>query len=317
MEINVINIRCPNCGAILQINDDISVIYCDYCLSRIALKSEDEIKKDIDRKRAEKELELRKEHELAEAAQRQAERERREEYERAVALEEKIKKEAELKVVTKRGVTIGSILTFIGFLGLISGTPIAILLFFGITAFVNCHKERMRIRAEIEGNISLPKLLNYTSLSCNEVKDALQSAGFSNVKCIQSNNLPENIENKGTKVQSVTINGKRVPSLSGYCAPNAEIQIMYDFVIKLPSLSRYKDSDYGFTVDALEKAGFTNIKCEPLNDLVLGIMKRPGKIESILINGSKIYSETDDWSVSNNWYLPSVQIKISYHSLNR
>lgn len=317
MELNLITIKCPSCGAILQADYDSSMICCEYCLTRINLKSESEIKKDIERKRAEKELELRKEHELAEAAQRQAERERREEYERAVALEERVKKEAELKILTKRWLIIGGVLTFIGFIGLISATPIVILLFFGIAAFRHCHSERIRIKAEIAGNINLPKLLNYTSLSCNEVKDALQSAGFLNIKCISSNKLPEHIQDKSTQVQSVIIDGKRINSLRGYCAPNAEIRIMYDFVIKLPSLSKYKESDYGFLVEALERAGFTNIKCEPLNDLVLGIMKKPGKIESISINGSEIYSETDEWSVSNKWYLPNAKITISYHSLNR
>ena len=317
MELNLTTIKCPSCGAILQVDYNSSVICCEYCLTRIALKSESEIKKDLERKRAEKELELRKEHELAEAAQRQAERERREEYERAVALEERIKKEAELKIFTKKWLIIGGVLTFMGFLGLISATPIVILLFFGIAAFVHCHSERIRIKAEIAGNISLPKLLNYTSLSCNEVKDALQSAGFSNIKCVQSNKLPEHIEDKSTKVQSVIINGKRVQTLHGYCAPNAEIRIMYDFVIKLPSLSRYKESDYGFLVEALERAGFTNIKCESLNDLVLGIMKKPGKIESVTIGSSDVYSETGDWSVSAKWYLPDIKITIRYHSLNR
>lgn len=302
MEINLKTITCPACGAVLKVNNDIGIICCEYCDTQITLKSESEIKK---------------EQELAEAAQRQAERERREEIERANREKERIKKEEELKVFTKKWTGIGIVLTSIGFIGLISATPIAMLLFLGIAAFVHCHKKRMKIKAEILGNIRLPNLLKYKSLSYNEVKDALQSAGFLNIKCIQSNNLPENIQNKGTKVQSVIIDGKTIHTLCGYCSPNAEIRIIYDFVIKLPSLSRYKDSDYGFTVEALEKAGFTNIKCEPLNDLVLGIMKKPGKIESISINGSEIYSENDDWSVSNKWYLPNAEIIISYHSLNR
>lgn len=317
MELNVNTIKCPSCGAILQINDEISYICCEYCLTKITLKNESEIKKDLERKRIEKEIELRKEHELAEAAQRQAERERREEYERAVALEERIKKEEELKIFTKRWIITGSVLTFIGFIGFMSLSPAAIFLVLGISAFVHCGNERSKRKAEIAGKISLPKLLNFTSLSCNEVKDALQSAGFSNIKCIQSNNISDNIEDTRTQVRSVAIDGKTVRGFYGYCAPNAEIRILYDYVIKIPSLSRYKDSDYGFLVEALEKAGFTNIKCEPLNDLVLGLMKRPGKIESIVIGNSDIYSETGNWSVSTKWYLPDIKITIKYHSLNR
>lgn len=300
MELNVTTIKCPSCGAILQIDYDSSVICCDYCLTKIVLKDDEEIQKELRHKREMEELARQNERKL--------------EIERSLAAEaaaERARKEEQLKSFTKKWLIISGVSILIGLIG---PNPLLIL---GIGAFLHLYNERKKLKAEISGDICLPKLLNYTSLSCNEVKDAFQSAGFLNIKCIQSYNRQQHNENGSTQVRSIAINGKNVQTLRGYCSPNAEIRIMYDFVIKLPSLSRYKESDYGFLVEALEKAGFTNITCESLNDLVLGIMKKPGKIESISIDNNEVYSEDDDWTVSNKWYLPDAKITITYHSLNR
>ncbi|MCM1329045.1 MAG: IBR domain-containing protein [Ruminococcus sp.] len=324
MEIKLNTMKCPSCGAILQYDDESSYITCEYCLTKLCLKSESEIKKEMEQKRAEKERELRekerqarREHELAEAAQRQAERERREEYERAVAYEEIARKERELKKFTKKWRIISGVLLFFGVIGFLTVSPLVMFLPFGIMALIHYHNTRTKLKSEMEGKISLPRLFNFMSLSCNEVRDALQSAGFLNVKTVPSSNAPANGGETKEQVSSVTINGKTVRTFSGYYSPSTEIKIMYDYAIRMPPLSRYKDSDYGLLVDALERAGFTNIKCVPLNDLVVGLMKRPGKIASISINGSELYSETSDWSVSTKWYLPNAKITISYHSLNR
>lgn len=308
-------IQCQSCGAILQYDGYSDFICCDYCGTRVILESE--IQKDIERKRMEEQLKLKKDQEFAEAAQRQADREHREEFERALVLEkerEKIIKEEKLKAFTKRWMIISGVLIFIGLVGFMTLSPVSIFFIFGIVAFVHCVNGRAERKAEISGEISLPRLSNYTALSCNEVKDALQSKGFSNIKCIQLNKLSEYVKDKSTKVQSITIDDKTVHTLRGYRKPNAEIKIMYNYVIKLPSLSRYKESDYSFLAEALERSGFTNIKCEPLNDLVLGILKKPGKIESIEVNNTTIYLERDSSYVPTQYYLPDTKIRIKYHS---
>ena len=54
-------------------------------------------------------------------------------------------------------------------------------------------------------------------------------------------------------------------------------------------------------------AGFTNIKTIPLNDLTVGLLKRPGTVESIIINGKSVTSGGKKFS-------PDATVVISYHS---
>lgn len=56
-----------------------------------------------------------------------------------------------------------------------------------------------------------------------------------------------------------------------------------------------------------EEAGFTNITCVPLHDLKLGLLKREGSIDSIMINGESA-------PLTRKRYSPDVSVIINYHS---
>lgn len=77
---------------------------------------------------------------------------------------------------------------------------------------------------------------------------------------------------------------------------------------KVPSsISDFKKKNYT-TIEAIFKsAGFTNVKCVPLNDLTIGVLKRPGTVESITINGHNI-------TYGGRKFLKDAPIVISYHS---
>ena len=60
----------------------------------------------------------------------------------------------------------------------------------------------------------------------------------------------------------------------------------------------------------LRSVGFTNIKCVPLNDLTVGVLKKPGMVDSITINGQ-------DLSSFGKKYPKDAMIIISYHSKSR
>lgn len=300
MEVTLSTIKCPACGAILKADDDRSVIYCEYCETRIALKSESDINIERERKRKERELELKRQQELE--IERNIKAEREAEYAR---------KREEINTFTKRWLIIGTVLTVLGLLGL------WLSLILGIFAFVHCFNKRKVMLAEIDGKIKLPKILSYTEKSYNEVKNALELAGFTNVTCRQLNTLRPNVVDMSYKIEFIMIEGKK-KSLNGeYYFPNSTIEILYNAVIKLPAILNNREKDYGEVLIALDKSGFTNIRCEPLNDLMLGIMKKPGRIETIEINGIKVFSENEGLLTANKWYLPDSKIKISYHSLNR
>ena len=80
-----------------------------------------------------------------------------------------------------------------------------------------------------------------------------------------------------------------------------------DGKIKIPnSIGAYTEKSYTAIAAILESAGFTNIKCVALNDLVVGILDRPGIVDSITINGETIRIGMR--------YPKDAAIVISYHS---
>ena len=80
---------------------------------------------------------------------------------------------------------------------------------------------------------------------------------------------------------------------------------------KIPSsISEYKKKNYSAIEVMFAGAGFTNIRCVPLNDLSIGVLKKPGMTESISINGNSVMS-------GGQKYPKDASVVISYHSLNR
>ena len=81
--------------------------------------------------------------------------------------------------------------------------------------------------------------------------------------------------------------------------------------IRFPhSLKEYNTKSYLFVESILKSVGFTNIKTVPLNDLTLGIMKRPDMVESITINGKMP-------KFAFKKYFSNAAIVISYHSYRK
>ena len=79
--------------------------------------------------------------------------------------------------------------------------------------------------------------------------------------------------------------------------------------IKIPSSVRNGYSDnYAVIESLLIQAGFTNVRSIPLQDLMLGLMKKNGTVESIMINGKEMSS------YFRYKFEPDVPIVISYHS---
>ena len=81
--------------------------------------------------------------------------------------------------------------------------------------------------------------------------------------------------------------------------------------IRFPhSLKEYNTKSYLFVESILKSVGFTNIKTVALNDLTIGILKRPDTVESININGKMpIFAFKK--------YHTNAAIVISYHSYRK
>ena len=80
---------------------------------------------------------------------------------------------------------------------------------------------------------------------------------------------------------------------------------------KVPSsISDYEKKNYSAIEAMFVSAGFTNVRCVPLNDLTMGVLKKPGMVDSITINGREITS-------GGKKFPKDAAVVISYHSLSR
>ena len=73
------------------------------------------------------------------------------------------------------------------------------------------------------------------------------------------------------------------------------------------SSSEFKGKNYENVVTQLQKASFTNIKTEPLDDLVTGLLTKDGEVEKVEINGTTVFS-------ANTSFLKDAKIVITYHT---
>lgn len=80
--------------------------------------------------------------------------------------------------------------------------------------------------------------------------------------------------------------------------------------IKMPEeIDEYWTESYIVIKNAFKRAGFTNIKCIPLNDLSTGLLTKPNTVSSITIDGTPYDGERMAYS-------PHAEIIITYHSLS-
>lgn len=77
--------------------------------------------------------------------------------------------------------------------------------------------------------------------------------------------------------------------------------------IRFPkSLEPFSDKNYESMYNTLTTAGFTNIACINMHDLTLGLLTKPGKVQSVAVDGKELTS-------GGKMYLPDTPIKITYH----
>ena len=88
-----------------------------------------------------------------------------------------------------------------------------------------------------------------------------------------------------------------------------EVDLYVGEKIKIPrGISNYEEQNYA-TVEALfRKAGFTNVRSVPLQDLRIGLLKKPGNVKSISVNGAEI-------TTGGKKFPSDADVVISYHSM--
>lgn len=231
MSVRLISVKCPECGATLNVEENREQAFCSYCGTKVLLHNENEhIFRHIDEagvKQAETDLIVRmKQMEFAEKKRADA---------------EKTKK---LKIIISLIMaSVGILMMVIGYMGgYASGDP--------------------------DSGLYMLSLVGMFPL---------MGAGYI---WLFSKNDDEDDWNFGDKVI--------VPS----------------------SINNYENKNYSAIEEMFGNAGFTNVRCIALNDLTLGVLKKPGMVESITINGHAVTS-------GGKKYSKDAAVVISYHSLNR
>ena len=209
--INPISIKCPECGASLEIEEGRTSAFCTYCGAKIILNNENEhIIRHIDEagiKQAETERLIRlKELEMEDKEQT------RERKIRAIAL---------ITALIFVGVGIISMAisenSMMGMWGIIIGAYIGLFTF--IRADQNSKKKAEKVNLNA-GKIKLP------SSDYRNIQTAYISLGFKNVSVINLRDLKAGILKKPGVVEEVTINGEE-PESDQWYDPNSAIIITY------------------------------------------------------------------------------------------
>lgn len=220
MAVNFTSVKCPECEASLPIEEGRTQIFCSYCGTNVLVTRDNErIYRHID-----------------EAGIKQAEAEQVVRM-RELDLEEKnISNKRTLIIIWTVIVVLmlitsismllswrydetGAWLLFLTFVLIIGGA----ILFFGVLPA----KERNRIMLQ-EGGIRFPKGLEPISeQNYVVVRRALESAGFSNISCINLHDLTFGIFQKPGKIDTITVDGKPYTPSRKIYTPNVPITITY------------------------------------------------------------------------------------------
>ncbi len=75
------------------------------------------------------------------------------------------------------------------------------------------------------------------------------------------------------------------------------------------SSSDFKGEKYEDVVGRLESEGFTNIRVEPIGDLITGWVTKDGEVEEVRIGGSTVFS-------SGSRFVPDSEIVVVYHTFS-
>lgn len=217
MAIRFVSVKCPECGAALDIEEGRKQIFCSYCGTKVMIENENEhIYRNID-----------------EARIRQAETDREvqlkkmEIIERKRAAAEKAKK-TRLQLMILVGI---GTLVFLGIgfsadnygLAIPGMVCLYILMFMGMS-----DRKDEDDDLDFGDKVRVPAAISdYENKSYAAIEAMFTNAGFHNIQCIPLNDLTMGFLKKPGMVESITINGKSVTSGGKKYSPDAAVVISY------------------------------------------------------------------------------------------
>lgn len=225
MAIKMIAVKCPQCGANLDVEDGRKTLFCQYCGAKVIIQNDNEhIYHTIDDaavERAETERMIKK-HQIEMSRIRAANKGQR--------LKLKIKFTFVLAVV-------GVLMMMIGYGAAgASGdsSPFSILALLGMfpllaIVFVWTHKDEDEdIDLNISDRAKVPESISdFESKNYAAIESIIRSAGFHNIKCVPLNDLTTGFLKKPGMVESITINGEAISYGGDKFPKDASIIISY------------------------------------------------------------------------------------------
>lgn len=227
MSITLRSIKCPECGANLNVESNRNQFFCSYCGAKVVLTNENEhIFRHID-----------------EADFTRAETERIVQM-RELALSENDR--SLQKTVTIIWVILSLVLILIAILIMLFGRDDEdfpgwaagfLFLFYvcgpiigggAYLVFKYLPNKEAEKRIQRQGGIRITEsLANATEMNYEGARDLLINAGFRNISCVNLHDLKLGILTKPGTVNSISVDGKMVQNVGSYYMPNSEIVITY------------------------------------------------------------------------------------------
>lgn len=224
MAINLIPVKCPACGANLNIEEGRKQIFCSYCGMKIIVNNENEyIYRHIDEAQI-KQTEAQMMQTEAETLLRIKELE----------IEEKDKERNRKK--TRIAYTVAVLFAIIGIFILLFNNPAGLFAVLAgasiatVTHIGNENREKRKTKKTLSPNdaIITDKIADYENKNYNSIAELFKAAGFTNVNTVALRDLNLlNAMSKGGKVEDVSIDGDSDFEEGDVFAKSANIIITY------------------------------------------------------------------------------------------
>ena len=150
-------------------------------------------------------------------------------------------------------------------------------------------------------------------LSYEAVEEKLESAGFTNISTIATEDLTlEQIELESI-VFEIKISDDTDFEKDKKYPYDTEIIVRYHAIVPVSSpvsSKEIKKQNYNEVQTQFKEAGFVNISIEPIYDVVLGWFVSDGEIESITVNGEDEFYKGEE-------FRPDDAVVIKYHTLKK
>ncbi len=215
MAIKFVSVKCPECGAALEVEEGREQIFCSYCGSKVIIENDNEYIY----------------HHIDEAEIKQAETDRIIQLKKMEMTEKnRIAKEKRMSIKIRISIVLG-IIAFIflaiGFGGSNFGLETPGLLC-GLALMMMWTVDKDDEELDFGDKVKVPSSISdFENKNYATIESMFSSAGFTNIKCVPLKDLTTGFLKKPGMVESITINGKEITSGRKKFSPDALVVISY------------------------------------------------------------------------------------------